>query len=38
MRINHLIEEQVRLAPEQYFWVHRRFKARGPEHAEVYAE
>ncbi len=38
MRINHLIEEQVRLAPEQYFWVHRRFKARGPEHAEVYAQ
>jgi len=27
-RINQLIEEQVRLAPEQYLWVHRRFKSR----------
>jgi KDO2-lipid IV(A) lauroyltransferase len=37
IRINRLIEEQVRLAPEQYFWVHRRFKARGPGYPEVYA-
>jgi len=36
VRINHLIEEHVRLAPEQYFWVHRRFKARGPGYPEVY--
>ena len=36
VRINRLIEEQVRLAPEQYFWVHRRFKARGPGYPEVY--
>lgn len=27
-RINHLIEEQVRRTPEQYLWVHRRFKDR----------
>ena len=27
-RINALIEDQVRLAPEQYLWVHRRFKNR----------
>lgn len=26
-RINTLIEEQVRRAPEQYYWIHRRFKA-----------
>jgi len=26
----------VREAPEQYFWVHKRFKARGPEYPEVY--
>ena len=26
-RINTLIEEQVRQAPEQYYWIHRRFKA-----------
>ena len=37
IRINRLIEEQVRRAPEQYFWVHRRFKARGPGYPEVYA-
>jgi len=27
-RMNQLIEEQVRLAPAQYLWVHRRFKDR----------
>lgn len=27
-RINRLIEEQMRRMPEQYFWVHRRFKNR----------
>ena len=27
-RINQLIEEQVRKAPEQYLWVHQRFKDR----------
>jgi KDO2-lipid IV(A) lauroyltransferase len=36
IRINQLIEEHVRRAPEQYFWVHRRFKARGPGYPEVY--
>ncbi len=36
MRINRLIEEHILLAPEQYFWVHRRFKARGPGYPEVY--
>ncbi len=35
-RINRLIEEHVRLAPEQYFWVHKRFKARGEGYPEVY--
>ncbi len=25
-RLNLLIEEQVRQAPEQYYWIHRRFK------------
>jgi KDO2-lipid IV(A) lauroyltransferase len=38
LRINRLIEQYVRLAPEQYFWVHKRFKARGPDHPEVYRE
>lgn len=27
-RINALLEAQVRKAPEQYWWVHRRFKTR----------
>jgi KDO2-lipid IV(A) lauroyltransferase len=27
-RINHLLEAQVREVPEQYYWVHRRFKGR----------
>jgi KDO2-lipid IV(A) lauroyltransferase len=27
-RINALLERQVRKAPEQYWWVHRRFKTR----------
>lgn len=36
VRINQLVEEHVRQAPEQYFWVHKRFKARGPGYPEVY--
>ncbi len=27
-RINKLLEDAIRLAPEQYLWVHRRFKTR----------
>lgn len=37
IRINALIEHHVRLAPAQYLWVHKRFKARGPGYPEVYA-
>ena len=29
-RFNALIERQVRKAPEQYYWIHRRFKRRPP--------
>ena len=36
IRINELIEQHVRQAPEQYLWVHKRFKARGPGYPEVY--
>ncbi|MFO0046077.1 MAG: hypothetical protein ACK53G_11655 [Armatimonadota bacterium] len=25
-RINHSIEEMIRLAPEQYLWMHDRWK------------
>ncbi len=28
LRINQLLEARIRLAPEQYYWVHRRFKGR----------
>jgi KDO2-lipid IV(A) lauroyltransferase len=36
IRVNHVLEENIRRAPEQYFWVHKRFKARGPGYPEVY--
>lgn len=29
-RINTLLEDYIRQAPEQYFWVHRRFKTQPP--------
>lgn len=27
-RVNAWLERQIRLAPEQYYWIHRRFKGR----------
>lgn len=35
-RINALVESWVRAAPEQYLWVHRRFKGRPPGAPSVY--
>lgn len=35
-RINACIEHMVRAAPEQYLWVHKRFKTRPPGEAPVY--
>lgn len=35
-RMNAFIEERVREMPEQYFWVHKRFKTRPPGEASVY--
>ncbi len=35
-RINALLEEWIREAPEQYLWVHRRFKMRDPAYEDVY--
>ncbi len=36
-RINDIIGEAVRQAPEQYFWAHRRFKTRPEGEADLYA-
>jgi KDO2-lipid IV(A) lauroyltransferase len=27
-RINDIIEQEIRKSPEQYYWVHRRFKTQ----------
>lgn len=35
-RVIRAIEDGVRLAPEQYFWVHRRFKVRPPGEPGLY--
>lgn len=35
-RMNRYIEEQIRRMPEQYFWLHKRFKTRPPGEAKVY--
>jgi Kdo2-lipid IVA lauroyltransferase/acyltransferase len=35
-RINELIEQHVHAVPEQYFWVHRRFKTRPPGEPGLY--
>lgn len=35
-RTNQLIEEQIRKAPEQYLWVHRRFKTRPEGMSKLY--
>jgi len=35
-RINAIIEQQVRQAPEQYLWMHRRFKTRPAGEASLY--
>lgn len=33
-----VLEQQIRLAPEQYYWVHRRFKNRPEPLPDVYAD
>jgi KDO2-lipid IV(A) lauroyltransferase len=32
-----VLERFIRESPEQYFWMHRKFKGRGPELPDVYA-
>ncbi len=36
--MNRVIEARIRTMPEQYFWVHRRFKTRPPGEPAVYAD
>lgn len=36
LRVNRFIESQVLRMPEQYFWVHKRFKTRPPGEARFY--
>jgi KDO2-lipid IV(A) lauroyltransferase len=35
-RMNAFLEAQILKYPEQYYWVHRRFKHRPPGEAGVY--
>lgn len=35
-RMNHFIEERIREMPEQYFWLHKRFKTRPEEEEGFY--
>ncbi len=35
-RYHRLIEQQIERAPEQYLWVHRRFKGRPAPHPDLY--
>lgn len=35
-RLNRLFEEEIRRAPEQYLWIHRRFKHRPPGAGPIY--
>jgi KDO2-lipid IV(A) lauroyltransferase len=35
-RMNHYIESQVQRMPEQYFWLHKRFKTRPSGEAKFY--
>ena len=36
LRINQILETQIRKAPEQYYWVHRRFKGRPEGYPDPY--
>jgi KDO2-lipid IV(A) lauroyltransferase len=36
-RLTRLLEDHIRLCPEQYWWIHKRFKGRPPPYPDVYA-
>ncbi|HAA07615.1 MAG TPA: lauroyl acyltransferase, partial [Acinetobacter schindleri] len=35
-RVNQIIERQLRIAPTQYMWFHRRFKTRPQGYDSIY--
>jgi KDO2-lipid IV(A) lauroyltransferase len=35
-RVTALFEERIRLAPHQYYWIHRRFKGRPEGYPDPY--
>ncbi|MBS0365419.1 MAG: LpxL/LpxP family Kdo(2)-lipid IV(A) lauroyl/palmitoleoyl acyltransferase [Proteobacteria bacterium] len=37
-RFNRMIEAQVRIAPEQYLWIHRRFKGLSQDYPDYYGQ
>jgi KDO2-lipid IV(A) lauroyltransferase len=36
-RLTELLEDYVRTCPEQYWWIHQRFKGRPPPYPDLYA-
>jgi KDO2-lipid IV(A) lauroyltransferase len=36
LRMNRFIEAEVLKAPEQYYWLHKRFKTRPPGEQRIY--
>jgi KDO2-lipid IV(A) lauroyltransferase len=37
LRVHKILEARIREAPEQYYWVHRRFKGRPEDYPDPYA-
>ena len=35
-RFNHIVEAEVRRVPDQYLWIHRRFKGLTPDYPDYY--
>jgi KDO2-lipid IV(A) lauroyltransferase len=36
LRFTRLLESYIRQCPEQYWWIHQRFKGRPPEYPDIY--
>jgi KDO2-lipid IV(A) lauroyltransferase len=36
-RLMRVLEDQIRVCPEQYWWIHKRFKSRPPPLPDLYA-